>query len=133
MMPRWVVLCAALLAVTSAVAAAVGWSLSLWLHTQWGPTPMTTSELSGLATTWGVLLVVPWAGLIGSLATTGLWHRWEKTLFCLSPVLLVAVAAVLSILPALGLFVCCAVGLAFLAWMIGSGLSRSRVLSPQRS
>lgn len=133
MMPRWAVLCAALLAVTSTVATAVGWSLSSWLHTQWGPTPMTLPELTGLATIWGVLLIVPWTGLVGAVSTTGLWPRWQKAAFCLAPMQIIMVAAVLSLLPTLGLLVCIAAALGFLAWMIGSGVARARMSVAQRN
>lgn len=133
MMPRWALLCAALLAITSIVAAAIGWSLSSWLHTQGGPTPMTVPELSGLATTWGALLIVPWAGLIGAVSTTGLWPRWQKVAFCLAPLQIIMVAAVLSFLPTLALLVCSAAALALLAWMLRSGVARARVSAAQRS
>lgn len=94
---------------------------------------MTVHELSGLATTWGVVLTVPWAGLVGAVSTTGLWPRWQKVTFCLAPVQIIAVAAVLSFLPTLALLVCGAAALSFLAWMIGTGMAQARVSAAQRS
>lgn len=131
-LPSWVALCAALLTATLLIALLDAGSLGIWLATRHSSAPMSLSELSGLALTWGLITVVPWAGLVSTVVSSRLWPGWEKAVLSVSPVLVLVPVFVIRASLVAGLTCSAVLAAAALAWLLVTGLRRARPRSGHR-
>lgn len=119
-------ICAVLATATLLITLLDACSLGIWLSARRTSEPMPVSDLSGLALTWGLVTVVPWAGQVSTVTSSALWSPWEKAVMCLGPVLvLVPVLVIRAPLPT-GLICSAVLAAAGLAWLLVSGLGRAR-------